>query len=366
MQLERGEKNGGNDLVQRFKGVVAALAILLAVSVAANAQASEFGARAYGMGGAYTGVASDMSALIYNPAGLTYNVFEASLGLGGSNLAGVSTLYAVLQDPASLIENEVPPSTFNLSVLSGASFGSYAVGFAADGTLDISSSCKPGVELCADGELMTQIIGGAGFNVVSLPVNLAGLQVGVSLKRLDGVRFEFAQMEPAGGTFDAVTRRWDGEGFSATVGALMRITDMVTLGVAAQDVLSSVRWSGTQQTSTYSVADGELVSESTEVKLPDEVTKLDPVLRIGASVRPPIVGLTLAADLATDGTLRYGVEKTFLFGLFAVRAGQILAQGDTTTTLGLGVNVGPIHFDAGFGASNNKNFGLSVEGSVRF
>lgn len=366
MHSERGEKNGGNELVQRLKIVVAAVAVLLAVSVAQAAHASDFGARAYGMGGAYTGVATDISALIYNPAGLTHHVFEASLGLGSSDLSGIAALSAIVQDPSSLVEGEVEPGALNLSLLSGASVGPFALGLATDGAVEISSSCGAGVELCASGELMMQIIGGAGFNVASLPVNLAGLQVGASLKLLEGRRFEFAQMEPSGATFDTVTRAWEGEGFSATVGATVKISEIITVGVAAQDVISSVKWSGTEQTRTYPVGGGDPVSEN-EVELAGEVTKLDPVLRVGASLRPPILGLTLAADVATDGTLRYGAEKTLLLGLFAVRAGQIVKPGSTTTTVGLGVNLGPIHLDAAAGTSGGfSNLGVHVGGSVRF
>jgi hypothetical protein len=52
------------------------------------------GARAIGMGGAYTGVASDFSALYWNPAGLAQSVHgEFSVGLNYNNIGNSSTYY---------------------------------------------------------------------------------------------------------------------------------------------------------------------------------------------------------------------------------------------------------------------------------
>lgn len=343
-----------------------ALAILLAVGASTSAHASEFGARAFGMGGAYTGVASDLSALIYNPSGLALNVFEAGLSFGSNNLAAVSTLYEVVQDPSSLVDGDFKDTKLNLSVLSGASVGDYALGLAAAGTLTVSTACGAGIELCADGEFMMEYIAGMGLDLVSLPANLAGVRWGMSLKRLDGRRLEFIRETPSGVAYDTVTRVWDGQGFSATVGGTVKLTEMVTVGVAAQDIVSTVKWTGTEKRRTYNLADDSLIGEDDDVALPVERARLTPTLRVGASVRPPILGLTLAADLSTDGTVRYGVEKTFLLGLVAVRAGQIRAE-ETTTTLGFGLNLGPIHLDAGIGTSDGfKSIGTIVEGSVRF
>jgi long-subunit fatty acid transport protein len=52
------------------------------------------GARAIGMGGAYTGVASDFSALYWNPAGLAQAVHgEFSVGLNYNNIGNTSTYF---------------------------------------------------------------------------------------------------------------------------------------------------------------------------------------------------------------------------------------------------------------------------------
>lgn len=339
-----------------------ALAILLVVSFAASAHATEYGTRAYSMGGAYTGVASDLSALIYNPAGLTSNTFEVVLGVGSNDLSAISKLQEVFANPSSLDED----ASLNLAMLSGASFGNYGVGLAVDGSINVSTSCSGSAVLCAEGESMMQVVAGMGRNVAALPANLAGLQWGVSVKGLYGRRMEYEQEAPVGLQYDATTRNWKGQGFSATVGGTVQLTPLLTVGVAAQDILSSVTWQGTETTGTYDVADDKPISEGT-VDLDPEKTKLAPSLRVGAAVRPPVIGLTLAADIASNGTLRYGVEKSFLFGLIALRAGQVKAEETTTTTVGLGVNFGPIHVDAGLGTSDGfKTIGTMIEGSMRF
>ena len=52
------------------------------------------GARAVGMGGAYTGVASDYSAIYWNPAGLSQSAYgEFSIGLNYNSLATTGTLF---------------------------------------------------------------------------------------------------------------------------------------------------------------------------------------------------------------------------------------------------------------------------------
>jgi len=114
------------------------------------------------------------------------------------------------------------------------------------------------------------------------------------------------------------------------------------------------------------VVTGERTGSPKETPLPKRVEKLDPVYRAGVAIRPPILGMVLAADVASDGVVRVGVEKNLLFNLFSLRAGQIIDGDQRLTTAGLGINVGPVHFDAAVGLSEGEITTALVEGSVRF
>jgi hypothetical protein len=90
--------------MKRFM-IVGAVLLMAAVPAGAFAQIPEdalrlgtpgigVGARAIGMGGAYTGVASDFSALYWNPAGLAQAVHgEFSLGLNYNSIGNTSTYF---------------------------------------------------------------------------------------------------------------------------------------------------------------------------------------------------------------------------------------------------------------------------------
>jgi hypothetical protein len=99
----------------------AALLMLSAGPASMNAQIPEdalrlgtpgigVGARAIGMGGAYTGVASDYSALYWNPAGLAQAVHgEFSVGLNYNNIGNTSNYFGT--------ENQYSVNSTNLNTL---------------------------------------------------------------------------------------------------------------------------------------------------------------------------------------------------------------------------------------------------------
>ena len=90
------------------------------------------------MGGAYTGVADDISSLIYNPAGLTSNTFEIALGVGSTNLAGLSKFQEILSEE---FDEEL---NLNLITLGGMSLGRFGAGVAADGSAVVEEDCAGG------------------------------------------------------------------------------------------------------------------------------------------------------------------------------------------------------------------------------
>lgn len=343
---------------------VLGLLIVLIFSIG-TAQAQDFGARAYGMGGAFTGIANELPSMIYNPARLSDSAFQVGVGLGATDLQEISSFHEFLDDPSQFKES----ARLGLVSLSGVSIAGIGAGFAADGTLSVNAGCPQG--LCADGEYMTQILLSMGRKSVSLPI--VGLNVGGTVKRLDGRRIYYennlrlaSEHTPYYETM--IDKR--GEGYSLTLGATMGLTKMITVGVAATDVISTLTWTGTETKTSYTWNPAEndfVVDDETVTDLAKESEKLETVYRAGVSVKPPVLGLTLAGDIASDGTLRYGVEKNLFFNLLSLRAGQIHVDNTTTTTFGLGISLGPAHLDAAVGSDDGfDTYTSMVEASVRF
>jgi long-chain fatty acid transport protein len=91
----------------RYKGIIAGVLLLAAVPALAQfpedalrfaTPGTGVGARALGMGNAYTGVASDFSALYWNPAGLAQMEYgEFSFGLSQFNFNNSSTFFGEQQ-----------------------------------------------------------------------------------------------------------------------------------------------------------------------------------------------------------------------------------------------------------------------------
>jgi long-subunit fatty acid transport protein len=99
------------------RSIITAAVVVALAATGANAQFPEdalrfatpgigVGARAIGMGGAYTGVASDYSALFWNPAGLAQAAYgEFSVGLSYNTNRNTSTFFTSQQDYSSNATN---------------------------------------------------------------------------------------------------------------------------------------------------------------------------------------------------------------------------------------------------------------------
>jgi|GEM_PF-2688156 len=352
-----------NVFATRFATRAGALVLMLFVvfTVAGNGSAQEFGARALSMAGAYTAAANDISSLIYNPAGLTENSFEIALGVGSASLNELQNFQSIL---ANEFEEDV---TLDLVTLGGVSLGRFGAGVAADGIVEARLDCEDGAYRCGQAKYMIQFLAGGGIDLGRLPLGLADLKAGISVGRLDGRRITHSRVEASADTYHGRTDDLRGKGYTLNFGVTFKATDVVTLGLAAQNVASNVTWSGTSTTGVYRKNDDTAVGPETKSPVAEYSEKLPSVYRAGVAIRPPVLSATIAADVASDGTVRVGVEKGLLANALILRAGYAAGKDEQLTTAGLGIVIGPVHLDLAVGSPDGfKTTKTLVEGSVRF
>lgn len=325
----------------------------------AFAHSYEYGVRAYGMGGAFTAVADDVTALIYNPAGLSRNSFDLSLGVGSANPAQAANLLKFIQDP-----NHFEPKEFKLDIntVSGVSIGRFGAGFAGEGAAEGFLLCPGGFHFCANGGFMTRILVGAALRPPFIETP-EGMEFGLSLQRLMGARVAYQRREIPTGYY-AEHEQWNGQGYGLGLGMQWRLQPSLTLGLHVNDLLSSVTWNGSKSSGNYLI-DGTPDGPIHRAPLDETVEAGKPVFRAGVAIVPPLLATTLAADISSDGVISLGVESRALRAV-TLRAGQLIAANERKTTLGIGANWGPVSFDVSAGTSDFKDFGFNVAGSVRF
>lgn len=346
-----------------LRAIALAAALLAALAMPTAVSAQEYGARAIAMGGAYTGAANDITSLIYNPAGLSENSFEIALGVGSGSLRELDKFQAILSGDI----DDVDDITLDLATLGGVSFGRFGAGVAAEGFVTAGKECAAGADLCGEAEYMIQLLLGAGVNLGRLPLGLADLKAGISVGRLDGRRIEYTRYEASPTTYLQEKEDLRGKGYTLNFGISFKATDTVTIGLAAQNAASNIDWSGTRTTGEYRVGDGSPVGGEVTTAINKPSDKLPPVYRAGVAIRPPALGATLAADVSSDGTVRFGVEKNLLFNALSLRAGFATGDGEQTTSAGLGIAIGPVHLDVAVESSDGFETARTfLEGSVRF
>ncbi|HEX6970915.1 MAG TPA: hypothetical protein VF234_01700 [Limnochordia bacterium] len=353
----------------------------LSPAAAASTGPVAIGARALGMGGAYTAVAEGLEGLYWNPAGLAGGRFDLYGTLaGGPNLDLVTQLQKATADPEQFAQDFAlsegdQSSTLEVGTLVGLKALSYAIGgygqFAGELTKtgSLSVSGKTDVTLTARWIATTAA---AGAWSVRAPLGLGSASVGVAVKRLEVSDVLFSQQYKAGAppTVDERQRDLAGNGVGIDLGVRASLTPWVTVGAVVRNAGGvRVEWSGTDSTVTKDATSGAELSETTH-SLPDPEL-LPAEFRVGAALRPPVLGAVIAADVTGDGSLYVGVEKRFLFDLVALRLGRAMPKdGPASTTFGMGFGLGPVRFNAGLATTPTDDGGshtyTALELGVRF
>lgn len=307
------------------------------------------GARAMGMGGAYTALARDITAAYWNPAGLIHSkliIGDGMLDLGFYGNFSLADIEAIINS-SDFIEDysgkEIDLQGYMNGIL-GGSINKIGISIIPWGNVIFT---KPSADfpLFFDARLKQSVAVtfGSSFGFpLPLPL-LSPISVGANVRYVTGQLHNESWAGPGNNMFvtDAT-----GSGIGLDIGAQADITPMITLGIVLRDILTGFPWSG--KTQIYEgYFDGEPQNKLSEQDY-SETEHVPTGIIVGVAADIPLIAL-LSADLENRGEntdIRLGAEKTIL-GIIAIRAGYYTNSETQTShvTAGLGANIGPLHGD---------------------
>jgi hypothetical protein len=286
---------------------IAALAVAFFIAATTPVPAQTVGVRAQGMGGAFTGVADDASAVYWNPAGLASGAYFSGV-LDFNSLGGPSGSVFGYDSSATLVSFAMPALGF--SYYRTRSLVRTSPAFPT--TAPASSSAARDITL---GSLVTN-----QFGATVVQSLWGGLAIGATLKLVHGVT-----------SIDSTATRFD-----ADLG-LMESGSVGRLGITIRNLLRP------------SFGDA-LVAEPALFRLDREV-------RIGGSINVSDSTL-LAADADLTRNLRTGIDRRdAAVGVEQHVSSKAVLRGGIhwNTRLGYGASVG----DANIGAAPEASVGGS-------
>lgn len=373
-------------MIKKLGFLIVVLSLLLAGTIDVSAEnnplkpitSAEVIARSYGMGGAFTAVSDDASALIFNPAGL-YQSGRIGFIVSGGMVADDVFQYGDLADSINKFsENGEKPHEFLYSLpdelnLTGQGLLGFKLGSAgAGGNFQSrlvgdkdSSGANYSYQLLQDGRL------GLSGNIFTIPAEVGIASYGVNIRYQRLTRGEYELVMGADNE-DSVQRKWRAtdSGFAVDGGLMLQMTPMVKLGVMIENLWAADLELAANQ-KEYSYNDGWELTNQTSRR---EVYSPARSSRVGFSARVPVIGTTLTADIdnfpilteakAGDPVLYLGFENDMLLNLVTVRGGTYKeSDGERVLTAGFGVNFagGSADLGAGFAPGGNRS---SIQAAV--
>lgn len=328
------------------------------------------GARAIGMGGAYTAVADDGYAPYWNPAGIVQTSHFGFTFGGGfqGDLEKLSNVQSALSD------NEMPArEDMNQSYLLNGYLGFTTRYFALSGYGDVQlNTIMDDTQNVGVGTNMT----GEGYGVATIAFIVERtLAIGINFKSVYAAYGEanlppfpdtsLAQSDPT--LFNQLISDYrasvaynTGTGTAFDIGTLFRLTEEVTIGFTARNLFAQIdseEGNSTSYTLDYngSTTDPQLtLIEGTETSYSHSI-EIPRTYTLGISYRPFETTL-LAADVesitntSNDQTrFHFGLEQTALWDVIALRLGCFTNQGEAMSyTAGLGFQLWVLGINAAY------------------
>lgn len=338
-----------------FDGVKVIVLISLIFLLNGTVGAYEMTARSLGMGAAYSAVADDIEAILYNPA----SVANAGV-LGLSVNTGIRTYnQEYLEDLMDLRKNDKygdikefvgelkDNAGAGTQLFLGARLNSIGLAYNVEQEFSINST-----EDDYFTERISEGIISYGKQLLKPPFEIAALYYGVNFKYINIERSNYDLTKNLLGTAE-------GNAFSIDLGALAKVTDILRIACVIENALATTpELEGELREYEYSngVWSSHLLEQSYTYK-----KELERKVRVGAAVEIPLINLTLAADLDNflgareKQVLHLGLEKNFFFNALSFRLGKAKGEELDLNTIGLGVNFTGFNLDLALGKNKTGN-----------
>jgi hypothetical protein len=356
------------------------LVIIFAFSITAWGSAVGFGAKATAMGGAFTAVADDGSAVYWNPAGLTQlGFFTLTPGAGVYGSYDPNFDFNKLKD-STTFPPTLPNGNIGLPAFVGIStkfVGANILGDFGAFTVDNTSYTK----LYVDGSLYGVVSGAIPFGKLAIGTNykvIKGASIVGHISKIDPTKYldYIANPEALGENYETIK---EGDGYAIDIGVMYKLSDRLKLGFMGRNLYSSIVWKGT--TTNYTIDPAQSIAQERVVFTGSEsnysaTTSLSRTYTVGVAYRP-IKSMLLAADVesitADDADLNitryhFGFEQTVLWRAVALRLGASTNRPGEPASLaaGLGFKLGPVCLDLAANKIGDSAIGYFLAGGIKF